>query len=194
MTVYYKNLVLDCGGKVYEPAEDSILLADSIGVEEGDTVLDVGTGSGIVALAASSRASFVVGVDVNVGAVRQAAFNAKSNNIQNAFFAASDLFSAAKKRFDLITFNPPYLPVSEEGALEKSWSGGAEGLEVLERFIAGAGEHLKENGRIEFIVSSLNNIEKVRSLLESSGFEYEVKAEKKIFFEKLGVLSARKRI
>ncbi|MDD5111936.1 MAG: methyltransferase, partial [Candidatus Altiarchaeota archaeon] len=131
MTLHYKNLKLELSKDVYEPAEDSFLLADAIVVNAGERVLDMGTGTGILALLASANASRVLGIDINPSAVTLAQKNAKQNNITNAEFRFGDLFSGVDGKFDVIIFNPPYLPLEEEGLLARAWSGGKNGIEVL---------------------------------------------------------------
>lgn len=157
MTTYYKNLKIAQDSGVYEPAEDSILLADNLGLEGGESFLEVGVGTGIVSLTAAAKASKVVGVDINPVAVELARSNAAANNITNTEFHVSDLFENVREKFDVIAFNPPYLPVNEEGGLAGSWSGGEGGVEVAEKFLDGVREHLNEGGRFLILLSSLNN-------------------------------------
>jgi release factor glutamine methyltransferase len=155
--LYHRNLKLETSTDVYEPAEDSFLLADSIGLRGGESFLDVGTGTGIVALAAAEKASRVLGVDVNPAAIELARKNAEANKIKNAEFRLSDLFSGVKEKFDVVAFNPPYVPVSESGALAKSWSGGEGGLEVAEKFLSQVRNHLNAGGRFLILLSSIND-------------------------------------
>lgn len=192
MTVYYKNLALDTSEDVYVPAEDSFLLAGSLKVE-GGRVLDVGTGTGIVALAAAGKADYVLGVDVNPEAVELARGNAQANGILNAEFRLSDLFSSigVKEKFGLIAFNPPYLPVKEDGLLERSWSGGRGGLEVIECFLGQADRHLTPDGRILMVVSSLNNLDELEEMLRRNGLSYAIVAEERIPFETLYVICSK---
>ena len=69
-------------------------------------------------------------------------------------FVLGDLFEGLEgERFDLIMFNPPYLP-SEGDADEPSWSGGAAGNEVMLRFLDEAGEYLNPDGDALMIYSS----------------------------------------
>jgi len=188
MTIYFRELLLDVEGDVYKPAEDSFLLAENLKVMEGDEVLDVGTGCGIQALVAARKARHVLGVDVNPKAVEVAAANAKLNKIRNVDFLVSDLFWAVEGRFDLIVFNFPYLPTSGS-IVDQALDGGDQGVEILRRFIQEAPEHLKPLGRIQFVMSSLNNTKAVEAML-STEFRFKYTAEKKLFFEKLFVVSA----
>jgi methylase of polypeptide subunit release factors len=63
--VYFNDYVFDVWKDVYEPAEDSFLFAENLKVQEAETVLDMGTGCGILGILASEKASAVVAVDVN---------------------------------------------------------------------------------------------------------------------------------
>jgi release factor glutamine methyltransferase len=174
---------------VYGPDEDSYLLADNMKTPTGSRVLDVGTGTGILALTAAKYASSVVGVDVNPKAVELAKENARANGLRNVIFLEGDLFSPVKKeKFDVIVFNPPYLPVEEYDALGKAWSGGRGGMEVIKRFLAEAPAHLTEKGVIFLLLSSLNDFAEVKKLLGGHGMVPEIVAEKKFFFEGLVVV------
>jgi len=189
MPVHYKGLVLETSDDVYVPAEDSFLLADNLGVG-GGRVLDVGTGCGLQALVAARSADYVLGVDVNPAAVELARRNAEANGIGNAGFRVSDLFDCVGGRFDYIVFNPPYLPVRDEGGVTKAWAGGALGVELISRFIDGAGGHLNPGGAVALLVSSLNDVDEVMEGMRARGFTPAVKASRKLFFEELYVVRA----
>ncbi|MFW6383394.1 MAG: HemK2/MTQ2 family protein methyltransferase [Nanoarchaeota archaeon] len=93
---------------VYEPAEDSVLLKRNIGNYAKGKVLDMGTGSGILAEEAKKYASSVTGADIGKEAVEYC-----KNRIRAVNFIQSDLFSNINEKFDTILFNPPYLPSKE---------------------------------------------------------------------------------
>jgi len=80
MTYYYKDYVFNVPDTVYEPKEDSQLLADNLQVKNGDIVLDMGCGSGIQGITASLKAKKVLSVDINPAAVKATAKNAETNN------------------------------------------------------------------------------------------------------------------
>jgi len=182
--------------QVYKPAEDSLLLADNQLVCKGDAVLDMGTGTGLQAIIASDKASSVLAVDVNPLALKLAEENAKLNKVGNIEFRESNLFSNIKKRerFNLIMFNPPYLPVNGENMLDRAWSGGSGGREVIDEFISEFSTYLKPQGIMQLVVSSLNNTGEVIEDLRNLGLAVEITAEKKIAFEKLLLLSCFKYI
>lgn len=149
---------------VYEPAEDSYLLAKYVEkYAKGKTILDVGTGCGIQAIiAAKNGAKKVVGIDKNPDAIENARLNAKQNNANCEFFL-SDLFSNVNEKFDLIIFNPPYLPTTHEekikGPLNLAFDGGVTGRETLELFLKQYKNYLNENGFALVLESSLSGIE-----------------------------------
>ncbi len=117
----------------------------------------MGTGSGFLAVEAASdpRVVRVVAVDIDPDALDSARSRAGAAEVVVEIeFVLGGLFEELEgKRFDLIMFNPPYLP-SEGDANEPSWSGGATGDEVILRFLDEAGEHLNPDGDVLMIYSS----------------------------------------
>jgi len=197
--VHFGDFAFDVCEDVYEPAEDSFLFAENLIVQEGDSVLDLGTGSGILAVLAAKVADSVVAVDLNPFAIRCALQNTILNGIKgNISFLQSDLFRAlhANAKFDLILFNAPYLP-SEKGEdstwIGRSWAGGTSGREVVDRFIAEVPSFLKPSGRVQLMQSTLTGVEETLSKFHINGLEASVKAEKQLpFFEILTLIEAKR--
>ncbi len=136
----FKFLVFE---DVYDPSDDTFLLAENLIVSENDIVLDMGTGCGVLAIIAGSKAKKVVGVDVSERAVMNARINVNLNKMEGLVeIRLGDLWSALKynERFSLILFNPPYLPIPEAemdmGILKKAWNGGESGREIIDAFFA----------------------------------------------------------
>ncbi|MBT3940825.1 methyltransferase [Candidatus Woesearchaeota archaeon] len=173
---------------VYEPMEDSHMMQREIEIRaKGKKVLDIGTGSGIQAItAALAGAKEVWAADVNPIAVRCAQSNAEANNC-DINFVESDLFTyVPKKKFDLIVFNPPYLP--SDGIHEDlRWSGGLEGIEVILDFLSQVKPFLARDGAILFIYSSYANPDRLAKMMKRFGFKLEVVSQKHIFFEDIFV-------
>jgi release factor glutamine methyltransferase len=190
MSYRFRDLVLETlEDLVYVPAEDSELLAENMGEPRG-RVLDVGCGCGIQSLVAAKTAECVLGVDVNPDAVELSRRNASANRVENAEFLLSDMFANVKGRFDLVLFNPPYLPVEEDGMLEKAWAGGRDGVREINRFIDGVSDRLLPGGRALLLVSDANRPDEVLRRFASSGFDARVIAKKRLFFEGLCIVSA----
>jgi release factor glutamine methyltransferase len=197
--VSYGEYVFDVNEDVYEPAEDSFLFADNLEVQEGAVVLDLGTGSGILAVLAAKTAKTLVAVDVNPYAIRCAKENAKRNQMMGKIsFLQSDLFSsfAVDTQFDVVLFNAPYLPSekSEEATwIGLSWAGGPSGREVVDRFIAEVPRHLKLKGRILLMQSTLTGVQETLSKFGAVNFTASVKASQKLpFFETLTLIEAKR--
>jgi len=170
---------------VYEPREDSFLLAENLPALEGKTVLDMGTGSGFLALLAAKKARRVVAVDINPKAIEFARATA-SRGGAIIEFRVGDLFSNVPEKFDVILFNPPYLPYEDEYDKEAHiWCGGKTGRETIERFAKEAPAHLNPGGAVALVFSSITGEEEVRQLLEGAGFSVSRVAEAKVAFEKL---------
>lgn len=178
--------------EVYEAAEDSHLLARAavVRAESGDLVLDVGTGSGYVAVTvAETTGARVLGSDLNPHACRRA----REAGVEAV---RADLVAPFRDAtFDLVTFNPPYLPTPEaEGRddwMERALSGGESGREVVEPFLDTVRRVLDPDGRVLLVVSSLTGIDAVRERARTNGLTTRVVEEESFPFERLVVLSLR---
>jgi release factor glutamine methyltransferase len=183
-------------GEVYSPCDDSFLLEESIRIQEGSYVLDMGTGTGIQAIrAALLGARRIVAVDINPHASRCAYRNVRLNGLAAwVNVMTGDLFNCFRNGvlFDIIVFNPPYLLTRsseyEVGWLEKAWAGGPRGRMIIDRFINELSCHLKRGG-VTFIVHSSRGARTTIKKLRSLGMKASTVATKKIFFDRLLVLS-----
>lgn len=132
---------------VYPPSSDSLILADALQVPAGAKVLDLCTGSGVLAITAAGQAASVTAVDVSPRAVDTARVNVRANGIANVEVRQGDLYSPLNgARFDVIIANPPFVssPYTTGPAYH---AGGAGGDRVLRRIVAGWRRHLRPNGR-----------------------------------------------
>ena len=162
---------------VYHPAEDSYLLVKHVESLVSGDVLDMGTGSGIQAVTAALKqdVASVLAVDITPEALREAEKRADNAGVSGKIsFLLSDLFDEVNGRYNWIIFNSPYLP-SEGAADEHAWAGGAE---LIERFLAGARDHLEPEGSILLIYSNLSEP-------DMGGYEVDLLEEIELFFEKL---------
>ncbi len=165
---------------IYEPREDSFLLAKYVDKFAKGKVLDLGTGSGIQAEIALKYTKNVLAVDID----KKAVDFVKKKNIKSE---VSNLFSKVKGKFDLIIFNPPYLPEEslEDKESKKITTGGKYGYEILEIFFYKVNNYLKDNGKILIVFSSLTNKNKVNTIIKKNNFKFKLLEKEKIFFEEL---------
>jgi len=170
---------------VYNPSDDSYLLLNCVEVAPGESFLEMGTGSGLIALHAAKLGAKVTAADVNPRAVECARRNAARNGIRLQV-VRSDLFDKVTGSFDVIAFNPPYLPgtASSTSWVEKAWAGGEEGSEMALMFLGSAWKHLAPGGRIFMVLSSVGGL---MSLLKAARerYESEMLEEKHMFFESI---------
>jgi release factor glutamine methyltransferase len=195
---YFGNYVFDINENVYEPAEDSFLFAENLDVPKGAQVLDVGTGSGVLSILASEKAEKVLAVDLNPYSVHCAKENAALNHVRDKIaFMQADLLTALTEnaKFEMILFNAPYLPAAEsesESWIGRSWAGGINGRQVIDRFIPQASSHLKPSGRILLMQSTLANIEETLRKFGDHNLKPNIIAERKLpFFETLALIEAK---
>jgi len=177
---------------VYQPAEDSGLLAEAAVEAARGRVLEVGTGSGwVAARVAAERDLDVIGADVNPHAAREA----RERGVETAVADLCAPFRA--DAFDTVCFNPPYLPTDPDNEwgdwMERALSGGESGRELIEPFLADVGRVLAPGGVVLLLVSSLTGYEEVLELIEAAGFEGEPVVEESFPFETLTVLRLERR-
>ena len=188
--VFFKDYELVVFDSVYEPREDSFLLVENVKVKPGIEALDMGCGCGIQSINLASQGANVLAVDINKKAVVNTIENAKRCGLSDRINAIqSDLFSAiAKRKFDCIVFNPPYLPASSLSDI--SIEGGKHGYEILHKFLDKLPLRLKRGGVCYFVQSSLNSEQRTKKKLTSLGLSFEIVARQKLFFEELIVFKA----
>lgn len=175
---------------IYQPAEDSFLLARTLSkFVRGHSVLDVGTGSGVLSEAAfNAGASSVLAVDVNPEVI-------DFLKLKRIPAIQSDIFENVEGRFDVIVCNPPYLPEDsrEDPESKVALAGGKRGDEFTLRFLKQAPQHLEEGGIILLLLSSLTPQDKILPLLKKLKFKHGIIATQKLFMEQLSIWKINQR-
>ena len=172
--------------QVYQPEADTHLLLDAARkeVKPGDRILEVGTGSGLISRELA-KVSGVVATDINPHAV----LCARKAGID---VVRTDLFAGIRGFFDLILFNPPYLPTQPEERmddwLEYALDGGESGRAVIERFARNIGDVLAPGGRILLLISSLTGLSDVQALFAGQGYSAGIAMQQMVEDEMLYIL------
>jgi len=177
---------------VYNPAEDSFLMSESLKkylkekikdkqINKKIKILDIGTGSGIQAKTCRELGfKNILTADINPEAVKLMKKN-KFKSVQ------SDLFSNLKdKKFSLIIFNPPYLPENKYDK-EPDTTGGRKGYEIILRFLKQAKFHLENNGEILILFSSLSKPRTIKKQAKHFGYNIRLVNKMNVSFERLFV-------
>lgn len=184
---------------VYQPAEDSYLLQKEVKKRAFGSVLEIGTGSGILAETAALKKNVtgVTAVDIQKRSIDYAKKHVSKEAQKKIFFYVSDIFSKVnikKGKFDTIIFNPPYLPLDkrEPASSRLETTGGKHGYEIIERFLNSVSRHLKQEGIVLLLFSTLTGQEKVDQFIHENMLKFKPVAEEKISFETLYVYEIKK--
>ncbi len=178
---------------VYPPREDTRLLLPFAEVPRGTLLLEVGTGSGLVALAAARRGARVVATDLNPHALRRLRARAREEGVDLAL-VRTDL-AHGLGRFDRILANPPYLPTRPEERDPDRWhnlalDGGPDGCRVTARLVDELDQHLARGGGAFVVVSSRQDADalgRIRNGWEIRGGTLEVVDSRPLEGERLDV-------
>lgn len=151
----------------------------------GKLALDVGTGSGALAAVLQELGARTMAVDIAPAAV--AAAREKCGPI----VYRGDLASAARGPFDVVVFNPPYLPSAEderlEGWIDVAFHGGEGGVEVTIAFVRDLARLLAQGGRAYIVVSSRADLPRLAKAIAEGGFEVHMMASMRFFFEEIAI-------
>lgn len=168
---------------VYEPSDDSQLIKAQIKEYAKGRVLDIGTGSGILAEEAASYAREVIAIDNNQKAIDYCSRTCPNKAIK---FVKSDLFEHVSGKFNLIICNPPYLP-KDKGIEDPALYGGKHGYEYIERLLRKVADYMEDDGVLLLLFSSLTNRAKVLELISEALLEGKEIAKKSFMMEQLYV-------
>ncbi|MEM0201055.1 MAG: methyltransferase [Candidatus Micrarchaeaceae archaeon] len=192
-----QEVIIDTKNEVYAPAEDTYLIIDMLlsylksSKKSNISLLDIGTGTGIISITStrSKKITKLTLSDINPEAVSLAKKNLENNvdllkNIKTEVIQ-SDLFNNVHKvKYDIITFNPPYLPMEENSKiLNEAFFGGWSGIEITQKFLKTSLEYLSEDGVIFIVSSSLADINKLISYIKEVGLIIKNQEKVHIFFE-----------
>ncbi|MET9777261.1 HemK2/MTQ2 family protein methyltransferase [Streptomyces sp. NPDC006367] len=174
---------------VYAPQEDTALLIGALSDESlppGAAVLDVGTGSGALALAAARRGCRVTAVDVSRRAVWAARLNAARAGVRLRV-RRGNLFTPVRgETFDLVLANPPYVPAPAAGrrprGAARAWDAGHDGRLVLDRICREVPALLRPGGVLLLVQSALSDPELTVACLRAAGLKAAVSRRRRIAF------------
>lgn len=160
---YFRDLELAVDERVLIPRPETEELVDLVLKENSKAdlrVLDIGTGSGAIAISLkSARPDWqVTASDISPGALQLAEENSKLNQV-SLDFVESDVFGQITGTFDVIISNPPYIAYGDKDEVgmnvlasepHLALFADEDGFAIYRQIIEGAGEHLSENGKLYF--------------------------------------------
>ena len=163
---------------VFAPISDSRFLAEVLREQTlppRATVLDLCTGSGILAITAALRGTRVTAVDCSRRAVLTTRLNARLNGVKVKALRG-DLFDpVGDQRFDAIVSNPPYVPAESDElpsrGLERAWDAGTDGRALLDRIIDEAPRHLRPGGFLLLVSSSVLGTDRTVAAMRDAGLD-----------------------
>ncbi|XP_054166887.1 methyltransferase N6AMT1-like [Oppia nitens] len=188
---------------VYEPSEDTFVLMDAIEkdlmiIKEMDPLIcvEVGCGSGAVITSVAKcldpNKRLYFGTDFNGKALLTTQKCGIVNGIDGCIqLVGTDLTQAIEERLkhsvDLLIFNAPYGPTDPQEVgisdISSAWAGGLNGRQVIDRFLRTVPKLLSHNGFCYLIVIKENNINEIKNIMKSLGFEMTVVLERKTYLE-----------
>jgi release factor glutamine methyltransferase len=166
---------------VHRPISDAWILADAMRAEltEGRRrVLDLCTGTGVLAISAAQMGAEATAIDLSRRALACARVNSRLNGVRVEALRG-DLFEPVRgRRFDVIVTNPPYVPGPSERlperGLERAWYAGLDGRVLVDRICDAAADHLLPGGVVLMVHSSINDEQESVRRLAETGLEASV--------------------
>lgn len=177
----FSGLEFEVTGDVLIPRYDTeVLISEAITrVPDAKTVLDIGTGSGCIAVSLQKQlmSAHVTATDISGAALAVARRNAGKHDAAIEFLQGSLLVPVAGRKFDLIVSNPPYIPTADIDQLEQevreydpraALDGGSDGLVIYRELIPAAADHLNRDGWL-MVEIGIGQARDVEQLFRSAG-------------------------
>jgi release factor glutamine methyltransferase len=172
---------------MYDPSDDSYLLADCIRQYNGRRALEIGIGSGLLLSILEKNFSYVAGSDIDLQALQHCRQQMISSNALLVCCDAGSAFGIGK--FDLIVSNPPYLPNDDRYNIQDpTVHGGPTGIETTVHFINSALPLLAGDGKMLIVISSFADSEALDNVVVENKMRKKVVKEKRLFYETLSII------
>lgn len=174
---------------VYDPHDDTWLLAQHVATLPPGRLLELGTGTGVIAVAAALAGHEVVATDVNPHALALARANAALNGRRIHVVRADLIRGLRLDRFDHAVMNPPYLPTAPDehvpGWLDRAFDGGPGGVDLVARLLRA----WPQDGPVLWLLAStLQRLSDLEGIAREKGLSIEVVDEQAMPRERLQVL------
>ncbi len=141
----------------------------------GKEVLDMGTGTGIIALVCARKGANVVAVDSDDKAIENAKENFQKSGLENIEVVKSNLFENISGKFDYIFANLPIL--------DEIWDGAEKTASTVERFLTEAKAHLNVDGSVYLPWFSISDVRNIQDIANHLGYKQELVTESKLGFD-----------
>ncbi len=197
-TIESDDYKIDVFPHVYIPAEDTYMIIDNLNIKPGSNILDLGSGTGILSVYAYKFAKRLVSIDLSPYAVENTYWNLKQNDMlrKSCIIQANYTYKLPiKHNFEIILFNPPYLPKSQEDTtdlwLRRTWSSD-EGINAIYNTIKNNIDLFTNKTELYLLISTHTGPKHILNFLKKYKLSVEIIDEQSFFFEKLILLKARK--
>ncbi|PIU02976.1 MAG: hypothetical protein COT55_00640 [Candidatus Diapherotrites archaeon CG09_land_8_20_14_0_10_32_12] len=182
---------------MYSPREDTFLINKALHFYDsefglkGKKVLELGCGNCYNSFFCAEKGANVFALDIDSEVLEISKTEAKKKKLQ-INFVQSDMFSSlSEKDFDLIFFNPPYLP--SDDIKDITVDGLEKGRHFIDIFLANFKKFLKPRGVVLLLHADYNDLESTERKLSKAGFNSEIIGRDSFFFEKLYILQIMKK-
>lgn len=156
-------------------------------INPGETLLEIGSGTGLISVIAARKHARVTALDISSAAIENTFLNVKANSVK-VDVVKSDLFdSLDNKRFDWIIVNPPYYARDPRTESDFAWYCGKE-FQYFNRLFKGLREVMHSQSKVIMVLTMGCDLDEIFRIGHSAGFDFNLLKEKKVFFDEKDML------